>query len=191
MTFCPRGPRFLNRDSEFLLDLAILIGAEPKAVPLGGVLSILAQREMVGDPEQRSTDSQLVNIARCVKDHRAGRDQARSRSRMRFGPSPNDCPMGATQREREVNGRRSEQNSGELSSGNENRRVGGSNLFGYLERDHLLPPDRQRTLFDIRPGDDFVQQLTQCSPIPVVATLDMEWATDRDRSLTLPIRQTS
>ena len=78
--------------------------------------------------------------------------------------------MGATQREREVNGRRSEQNSGELSSGYENRGVGGSNLFGYLEREHFLTPERQRTLFDIRPGDDFVQQLKQCSPITVVAT---------------------
>ena len=55
-----------------------LEGAKPERVPFQGVLSPLAEREIVGDPEQRSADCHLVYVAWCVNDHDTGRYQAGS-----------------------------------------------------------------------------------------------------------------
>src|ERR1700680_3152020 len=109
---------------------------------------------------------------------------------MRFRPSPNNGPMGAAQRQRKINRWRTEQNSPELPPGNENRRVAGGHLLAYLQRNQTHTANRQRTRFDMRPRYHLVKQVTQFSIITVVAALNVEWATDCDRSLTPPIGKT-
>jgi hypothetical protein len=59
--------------------------------------------------------------------------------------------MGADQRQREVNRRRSEENSPELPPGNENKGVSGCDLLAHLEKDQSPAAKRQWSSFDIRP----------------------------------------
>src|SRR5271165_7404332 len=109
---------------------------------------------------------------------------------MRFCPSPNNGPMGAAQRQRQINRWRTEQNSPELPPGNENRRIAGGHLLAYLERNQIHTANRRRARFDMRPCYYLVYQVTQFSIITVVAALNVEWATDCDRSLTSPVGKT-
>jgi len=109
---------------------------------------------------------------------------------MRFRPSPDNSPMGAAQRQRKINRWRTEQNSPELPLGNENRRVAVGNVLTYLERNQIRTANRQWTCFDIWPCYHLVNQVTQCYSITIVAALNVEWATDCDRSLTPPIGKT-
>src|SRR5271166_5934505 len=109
---------------------------------------------------------------------------------MRFCPSPNNGPISTAQRQRKINRWRTEQNSPELPPGNENRRVAGGHLLGYLERNRIHTANRQRTRFDMRPCYYLLDQVTQFSIITVVAALNVEWATDCNRSLAPPIRKT-
>jgi hypothetical protein len=97
--------------------------------------------------------------------------------------------MGADQRQREVNRRRSEENSPELPPGNENKGVSGCDLLAHLERDQSPAAKRMEQLrypatLSPRP------QVTQCSIVSMVAALNVERANDCDRSLTPPIGKT-
>jgi hypothetical protein len=94
--------------------------------------------------------------------------------------------MRATQRQREINRRRSEENSRELPSGNENGRLRGCHLLANLERDLVRTSNRQWTCFELGPGDYFVHQTTQWSIIPIVVALHMKRTTDGDWSFTSP-----
>jgi hypothetical protein len=59
-----------------------------------------------------------------------------------------------------------------------------------LERNQIRTANRQRTCFDMRPCYYFFNQVTQFSIIAVVSALNVEWATDCDRSFTLPVGKT-
>jgi hypothetical protein len=97
--------------------------------------------------------------------------------------------MGAAQRQRKINRWRTEQDSPELPPANENRSVAGRDVLGYPQRNQIRAANRQRTRFDfdIRPRHHFFNQVTECSIITMVTALNVEWPTDRDRSLTPPI----
>ena len=151
---------------------------------------LLSQGEIVRDPEQRSTYRHLVFIAWRVNNHYPGRYQTKARREMWFCPSPDNSPMGAAQRQRKINRWRTEQNSPELPPGNENSRVAGGHLLVYLKRNQIRTANRQRTRFDMRPYDHLVNQVAQFSIITVVAALNVEGATDCDRSLTPPLGKT-
>jgi hypothetical protein len=176
---------FLLRHCDWFLNIAVIPDAKQRR-PFSEVLSPLAQAEIVRDPEQRSTYSHLVFIAWRVNNHYTGRYQAKARREMWFCPSPDNSPMGAAQRQGEIDRWRTEQNSPELSPGDENRRVAGCHLLAYLERNQIRTANRQRARFDMRPCYYFVNQVTQYSFVAMVSALNVEWATDCDRSLTPP-----
>lgn len=73
-----RGIVFLLRHRDCLLDNALMPDVQPGRIPLSGVLSPLGQREIVREPEQRSTDSQLVFVAWRVNNHHTGRYQPKA-----------------------------------------------------------------------------------------------------------------
>ena len=75
-------------------------------VPSSGLLAPLVQGKIVRNPEQRSTDRHLVSVAWRVNNHYTGRYQAGAGRVMRLRPSPHNSPMGADQRQRKVNRRR-------------------------------------------------------------------------------------
>src|SRR5258708_34092309 len=181
---------FLLRNCDWFLNIAVVLDAK-KGRPISGILAPLAQGEIVRDPEERSTYSHLVFIAWRVKNHYTGRYQAKARREMRFCPSPDNSPVGAAQRQRKINRWRTEQNSPELPPGNENSRVVGCHLLAHLERNQIRTANRQRTRFDMRPSDHLVNQVTQFFIVTVVAALNVERATDCDRSLTPPFGKTS
>ncbi|MDT7811420.1 MAG: hypothetical protein QOJ42_1336 [Acidobacteriaceae bacterium] len=176
---------FLLRHCDWFPNIAVIPDTK-QGRPFSEVLSPFAQAEIVRDPEQRSTYSHLVFIAWRINNHYTGRYQAKARREMWFCPSPDNSPMGAAQRQGKINRWRTEQNSSELSPGNENRRVAGCHLLAYLERNQIRTANRQRTCFDMRPCYYFFNQVTQFSIIAVVSALNVEWATDCDRSLTPP-----
>jgi hypothetical protein len=180
---------FLLRKCDWFLNIAVVLEAK-RGRRISGVLALLAQREIVRDPEQRSTYRHLVFIAWRVNNHYPGRYQAKARREMWFCPSPDNSPMGAAQRQRKINRWRTEQNSPELPPGNENSRVAGGHLLVYLKRNQIRTANRQRTRFDMRPCDHLVNQVTQFSIITVVAALNVEGATDCERSLTPPLGKT-
>src|SRR5271166_3251662 len=129
-------------------------------------------------------------VTRRVNNHYTGRHQTKASRKMRFCPSPNNGPISTAQRQRKINRWRTEQNSPELPPGNENRRVAGGHLLAYLERNQIHTANRQRTRFDMRPCYHLVDQVMQFSTITVVAALNVERATDCDRSFTPPIGKT-
>jgi hypothetical protein len=159
-------------------------------VPFSGLLAPLVQRKIVRNPEQRSTDRHLVSVAWRVNNHYTGRYQAGARRVMRLRPSPHNSPMGADQRQRKVNRRRTEENSPKFPPGNENRRVSGCDVLAYLERDQIRAANRQRTGFNIRPRYYLVHQVTQCLIVSMVGALNVERANDCERSFTPPIGKT-
>src|SRR3984893_6677162 len=109
---------------------------------------------------------------------------------MRLRPSPHNSPMGADQRQRKVNRRRTEENSPKLPPGNENRRVSGCDVLACLERDQIRAANRQRSGFNIRPRYYLVHQVTQCSMLSMVGGLDLERGNDGEGPLPPPIGKT-
>jgi hypothetical protein len=177
--------RLLLRHCDCFLKIAVVPDAK-QGHPFSRAFSPLSQGEIVRDPEQRSTDSHLVFIARRVNNHYTGRYHAKARSKMRFRPSSDNRPMGVAQRQRNIDRWRTEQNS----PGNENTRVRGCHLLAYLDRNQIRTANWQRTCFDIRSGYHLVNQVMQCYIITIVAALNVQRATDGDRPLTPPIGKT-
>ena len=63
-------------------------------------------------------------------------------------------------------------------------------VLAHLEGDQIRTANRQRTSFDVRPCHHLVHQATQRFAIPMVAALNVNRATNCDRSLAPPIGKT-
>ena len=108
---------------------------------------------------------------------------------MRFGPSPYDGPVGAAQRQRKINSWRAEQDSSKLSARNEDGKIVLCEVFAYPDGYQIGTGNRQGIWFDTGPAYHLFNKLTQQSIITVVTALDVQWPTNRNRSLTLPHRK--
>ena len=150
-----------------------------------------SQREIVGNPEQRTANYHLVFVARRVDNHHTGRHQTEASIEMRLCPSPYNSPVGADQWQSKIDSWRPEKHSPKLSPCNEHRQIIVCEVFVYPERHQFRASNRQGTCFDIRPGSDLFNEFAQETFITIVAALHVEGATDCDRSLAPPGRKVS
>jgi hypothetical protein len=142
-----------------------------------------SQREIVGHPEQRTANHQLVFVARRVDNHHTGRNQIEASIEMRLCPSPYDSPVGTAQWQSKIDSWRIEKDSPKLSPCNKDRQIIVCEIFVYPERHQSRAAERQGTSFYIRPSSDLFNEFAQETIITIVAALDVEGATDCDRLL--------